>query len=75
MDIIKLSNRIEQLEERLNDYGMETKDEMLTAKDVEKVVKKNPYRVIKRLKAKYGLSYKEVIIAKSILYKEYGMKY
>lgn len=47
----------------------------LRIKDIETILNiKNGSIIIRRLKSKYNLNYKEAIIPASILAKEYGMK-
>lgn len=55
--------------------GIKEEDVMLNAEEVkEKTHFSQPYVVIDRLKKKYGFSYPEKRISKSILAKEYGLK-
>lgn len=55
--------------------GIKNEDVMLNAKDVRKYTgSSNPYGVIEKLKKKNGFVYPEKRIAKSILFKAYGLK-
>lgn len=66
---IVIPNRI------LIQLGIKEEDMMLNAEEVKKLVHSSqPYVVIDRLKKKYGFSYPEKRISKSILAKEYGLK-
>lgn len=66
---IVIPNRI------LIQLGIKEEDVMLNAEEVKKLVHSSqPYVVIDRLKKKYGFSYPEKRISKSILAKEYGLK-
>lgn len=66
---IVIPNRI------LIQLGIKEEDVMLNAEEVkEKIHSSQPYVVIDRLKKKYGFSYPEKRISKSILAKEYGLK-
>ena len=66
---IVIPNRI------LIQLGIKEEDVMLNAEEVKKLVHSSqPYVVIDRLKKKYGFSYPEKRISKSILSKEYGLK-
>ena len=66
---IVIPNRI------LIQLGIKEEDVMLNAEEVKKLTHSSqPYVVIDRLKKKYGFSYPEKRISKSILAKEYGLK-
>ena len=55
--------------------GIKEEDVMLNAEEVKMLTHSSqPYVVIERLKKKYGFSYPEKRISKSILAKEYGLK-
>ena len=55
--------------------GIKEEDVMLNAEEVKMLTHSSqPYVVIDRLKKKYGFSYPEKRISKSILAKEYGLK-
>jgi len=66
---IVIPNRI------LIQLGIKEEDVMLNAEEVKMLTHSSqPYVVIDRLKKKYGFSYPEKRISKSILAKEYGLK-
>lgn len=66
---IVIPNRI------LIQLGIKEEDVMLNAEEVKTLTHSSqPYVVIDRLKKKYGFSYPEKRISKSILAKEYGLK-
>ena len=66
---IVIPNRI------LIQLGIKEEDVMLNAEEVKMLTHSSqPYVVIERLKKKYGFSYPEKRISKSILAKEYGLK-
>lgn len=70
-----------KLSELIKEYGdidvvgvIPHQDRMLSPKEVKDITGKEPYQIIRRLKAKHKLSYDEKIISESILREEYGLK-
>lgn len=49
-------------------------DRMLSPAEIREIIGKEPYSIIRKMKAKYKLDYEEKVIPKSLLLKEYGLK-
>ena len=70
-----------KLSEMLKTYGdievlavIPSQDRMLSPSEIKAITGKEPYAIIRRLKAKHKLGYTEKIISESILREEYGLK-
>ena len=74
-DIYESYGNVEIPDAILIQLGIKEEDVMLNAEEVKMLTHSSqPYVVIDRLKKKYGFSYPEKRISKSILSKEYGLK-
>lgn len=74
-DIYEAYGNVEIPDAILIRLGIKNEDVMLNAKDVKRYTgSSNPYGVIDKLKKKNGFVYPEKRIAKSILFKAYGLK-
>ena len=74
-DIYESYGNVEIPDNVLINLGIKREDVMLSAKEVQKYTgASQPYKIIDVLKRKNGFSYPEKRIAKSILFKAYGLK-
>ena len=74
-DIYESYGNVEIPDSVLINLGIKREDVMLSAKEVQKYTgTSQPYKIIDALKRKNGFSYPEKRIAKSILFKAYGLK-
>lgn len=74
-DIYESYGNVEIPDNVLINLGIKREDVMLSAKEVQKYTgTSQPYKIIDVLKRKNGFSYPEKRIAKSVLFKAYGLK-